>query len=299
MSGSKPWTVGELLRWTEKRFRELGLDSPRLDAEILLAKALAATRLELYTGYHKLTVPAERERFRELVLRRLRREPVAYIVGSKEFYSLSFAVNPHVLVPRPETEHLVEWALEELSAKAGAAGSKGELRALDLGTGCGNVAVAIARNCPGCRVDAVDASAAALRVAHENAERLGVADRVRFFEGDWFEGVPEGSRYAVIASNPPYLTPAEFDAAMPEVRLWEPRLALVGSEKPDADGLESYRVFASRGLAYLAEGGAFGVEVGAGKAHLVRAIFESAGWVLRRQIRDYGGVERVLAFGVP
>lgn len=297
-SRSDRWTVGDLLRWTEEHFRKLGLDSPRLDAEILLAKALSSTRLRLYTEYHKLAEPEERARFRELVLRRARREPVAYIVGAKEFYSLSFAVNPSVLIPRPETEHLVDWALEELEVRA-ASGSEGELRVLDLGTGSGNIAVAIAVRRPEAVVDAVDLSREALEVARANAEAHGVSARVRFLEGDWFEAVPEGTRYALLVSNPPYVSPAEFETLAPEIRSHEPRLGLVGSEGPGGDGLASYRIFAARGATRLAEGGAFGVEVAAGRARDVEEIFAACGWSLRRKVRDYGGIDRVLAFSRP
>ncbi|MGQ9590134.1 MAG: peptide chain release factor N(5)-glutamine methyltransferase [Planctomycetota bacterium] len=295
---SSRWSIGDLLRWTEEHFRKLGLDSPRLDAEILLAKALSATRLQLYTEYHKLAQPEERARFRELILRRAQREPVAYIVGAREFHSLSFFVNPSVLIPRPETEHLVDWALEELEARA-VARPGDELRVLDLGTGSGNIGVAIAVRRPGCLVDAVDVSREALEVARANADAHGVSGKVRFLEGDWFGAVPDGARYALVVSNPPYVSPAEFERLAPEIRLHEPRLALVGSEKPDGDGLESYRIFATRGAAFLADGGALGVEVAAGKAREVEEIFAASGWTLRRKVRDYGGIDRVLAFARP
>jgi len=287
------WTVARLLEWTENYFRSLGLPTPRLDAEILLASALECTRLDLYTGYQRLVEPRERARFRALVERRARREPVAYLMGRREFYSLSFEVSPSVLIPRPETEHLVELALDALKGRSPADGAP---RVLDLGTGSGNLAVAIAVNAPQVLVDAVDSSAPALEVAGRNAQAHGVADRVSFFLGDLFEPLRvRGGSYAAIVSNPPYVARAEIEGLMPDVRDHEPREAYLDTKSPDGDGLGFYRAIAGEAAAYIEPTGILGVEVGFGQAPRVVEIFNARGWNLRRVIKDYGGIERVVA----
>ncbi|MBI4600517.1 MAG: peptide chain release factor N(5)-glutamine methyltransferase [Planctomycetes bacterium] len=289
------WTVQELLQWTADYFQRLGLPSARLDAEVLLAEALGKRRIELYTGYHMLVEPEERARFRAFVERRARREPVAYITGRREFYSLSFEVSPAVLVPRPETEHVVDAALARLKAPRPEGSASGPRRALDLGTGSGCIAVAIAANAPEVEVDAVDLSPEALAVARRNAEAHGVAARVRLHEGDLFAAVPPGAGpHEVIASNPPYISAAEYERLMDDVRLHEPRAALLDLKSPASDGLGSYRVIAAEAPARLEPGGLLAVEVGMGQAAAVRAILVAAGLVLGETLRDYGGIERVV-----
>jgi release factor glutamine methyltransferase len=298
------WTVAELLKWTEGHFQRLGLPSPRLDAEILLAKVLGRTRVELYTGYGMLVQPEERARFRVFVERRSRREPVAYITGRREFFSLAFEVSPAVLVPRPETEHLVEAVLKEIAASDESPNGSGTadeapvapsppLRILDLGTGSGCIAVAIAVKAPLATVDAVDSSGAALEVARRNAETHGVEGRVRFFQGDLLAALPADILpYRAIVSNPPYVSAAELESLMDDVRLHEPREALLDTKS--ADGLGFYRAIA-RGVApHLEPGGILAVEVGAGQAASVRDIFGAGGWSHRETIRDYAGIERVI-----
>jgi release factor glutamine methyltransferase len=296
--GSDVWTVGDLLRWTEGYFRRLGLESARLDAELLLAKALDAARIDLYTQYQKMVEPTERARFRAFVERRARREPVAYITGRREFYGLSFEVTPAVLIPRPETEHLVEAALDE--AKRLGAREK-PIRVLDLCTGSGNVAVAIAANAASAVVSATDASEAALEVARRNAERLGAAGRVSFHRGDLLDALPCGDpAYDIIVANPPYIPPAARESLMEDVRLHEPAEALFDTRSPSGDGLGFYRAMAAGVRARLEPGGLVAVEVGgwgpAGQAAAVRDLFLAAGHALDRTIKDYGGIERVLAF---
>jgi release factor glutamine methyltransferase len=290
------WTVGDLLQWTEDYFRRLDLSSPRLDAELLLAEALGSTRLDLYKDYQKMVEPAERTRFRALVERRARREPVAYITGRREFYGLTFEVTPAVLIPRPETEHLVEAALDEIKRL----GTRVEPpRVLDLCTGSGNVAIAIAASAPAAVVTATDISPAALAVARRNADRLGVGARVTFREGDLFDALePEEPPHDILVANPPYIPPSERDALMDDVKLHEPPAALFDA-KGSGDGLGHYRALAAGARARTAPGGLIAVEVGgagAGQATAVREIFAAAGHVLERSIKDYGGIERVLAF---
>ena len=190
--------VAEILAWTRGYFEKLGLSTPRLDAELLLAAAMGLKRIDLYTGYERWVEAEERARFRELIQRRARREPVAYILGEKEFYSLPLKVTPAVLIPRPETEHVVDACLELLRTES----VEEAPRVLDLGTGSGNIAVALAVHEPRIRVDAVDISEEALEIARENADRHGVTERVRLLRGDLFGPLGPGSPvYRIIIST--------------------------------------------------------------------------------------------------
>ncbi len=294
------WTVKELLAWTEDYFRRAECASPRLDAELLLAAALGCTRMELYTGFQRPVEGKERAEFRASVARRGKREPVAYILGTKEFYSLAFEVTPAVLIPRPETEHLVDAALEALGRDVPDGGedcvpaAPEARRVLDLGTGAGNIAIAIAKSCSYASVDAVDASADALAVAERNARAHDVASRVELFAGDLFAPLPIDRRYDVIVSNPPYVAESEYGDLMPEVRDHEPRAALVDEKSRERDGLGYYRAIASAARERLAPAGHLIVEVGDGQAGDVRETLLRAGLGALRVIKDYGGIERVV-----
>ena len=286
------WTVGELLHWTEKRFSALGMSSPRLDAELLLAHCMGVTRLELYTGFAKIVEGPERAAFRELVARRCHYEPVAYLTGTREFYSLEFEVGPGVLIPRPETELLVEWALEEIEGF-----SAETVKVLDLGTGSGNIAIAIAANAPRARVTAVDISREALEVARRNVERHHLSDRVSLVQGDLFEALDDDAlRFDVIVSNPPYVARDEYDDLMPDVRKYEPSLALLDTRS--GDGLGFYRsVINSAGRVlphFVVPGGSAALELGATQASEVRELFLQIGWRDIHVRSDYGGIERVI-----
>ena len=291
----KTWTVAELLGWTEGHLKRLGFATPRLDAEVLLAHALGAKRLDLYTGWSKVVESAERARFRESVQRRSRHEPVAYITGSKEFYSLAFEVTTAVLVPRPETEHLIDLLVARI--KPGDPESA-PLQILDLGTGSGCLAITAAVKFAAAQVVAVDVSEAALAVARRNAERHGVADRVRFLEGDLFAPLsalgPE-SRFDAILSNPPYIRAGEFQGLEADVRDHEPRLALVDHrDGRDGDGTSFHRAIVARSREFLLPGGFLAVEVGMGQAEPVATLFQQAGLESIETIRDYGNVARVV-----
>lgn len=297
------WTVAELLKWTEGRFLQLGIASARLDAELLLAHALGKRRLELYTGYQMLVEPGERARFRELVGRRIKKEPIAYITGRREFYSLAFEVNASVLVPRPETEHVVEAALKYLHRDAGRAladaGVARSQRILDIGTGSGCIAIALAVNSPTAVVVATDASPLALEVARRNAVTHQVAERIHFLPGDLYAALPaDSARFDVIASNPPYIAAADYANLMEDVR-HEPQAALLDGRSPTRDGLGFYRDLARGASRHLVADGLILVEVGAGQASAVRAIFEAAGLPHCETLRDLGGLERVLAHRAP
>ncbi len=227
MSDADPWTIGRLLQWTAEYLKSHGSESPRLDAEVLLAHALARPRIALYTAFDEAPSDEARGAFRDLVRRRAEGAPVAYLVGYREFYSLRFQVTPDVLIPRPETEHLVIALLDLAKARAGAS----PLEIADVGTGSGIIAVCAAKHLPGARVLAIDRSGPALAVARGNAQTHGVADRVEFVEADLFDGVAAEPRFDLVAGNLPYVADAEFDRLARDVREHEPREALLAGER--------------------------------------------------------------------
>jgi release factor glutamine methyltransferase len=225
-----------MLGWMAKDLAALGVSSPRLDAELLLSHALGCDRVRLYMDMPRPLDGAELAAVKALVVRRRKREPVAYILGRREFYRRTFEVTQDVLIPRPETEVLVDRALEALPESAS------EGKALDLCTGSGAIAISIALERPGLRVDGTDVSEAALAVARRNAQQLGAGERVQFFAGDLFEAVREqGGQYALITANPPYVGEAEWPSLAPELA-HEPRIALLAGE----DGLHVLRRLCAR-----------------------------------------------------
>ncbi len=279
----KRWSVLELLRWTTDYFRAKGIDTARLDAEILLGFALGSDRLRLYLDFEKPVLPEERTRFRELVKRRAEeRVPVAYLTGVREFWSLTLAVTPDVLVPRPETETLVEAVLAELPDV------EAESTAFDLGTGSGAIALALAKERPKLRVVAGDISPAALAVAERNATTHGLADRVRFVAGDGFASVL-GERFDVIVSNPPYLAEAEAGSLAPELA-HEPRAALYAG--PDGGAL--LRKIICEAPMFLAPGGLLALELSPEQADEMTQCLERGGYEGPKLHRDLGGRPRVV-----
>ena len=227
MSSSAPWTVGRLLQWTAEYLKSHGSESPRLDAEVLLANALGCRRIELYTAFDNEPGEEVRAAFRELVRRRAEGAPVAYLVGHREFYSLDFRVTPDVLIPRPETELLVI-ALLDL-AKTRPVGAK--LTIADVGTGSGIIAVCAAKHLPGCRVTAIDISPAVLEVAKSNAEKHGVLGRIEFVQSDLFASIAAEKKFDFILSNPPYVTAGELSALVADVKNFEPHAALLAGPR--------------------------------------------------------------------
>jgi release factor glutamine methyltransferase len=220
------WTIGRLLEWTGEYLKQHGSETPRLDAEVLLAHARGCPRIALYTAFDEPVAEGVRSAFRELVRRRAEGMPVAYLVGQREFYSLPFRVTPDVLIPRPETELLVVTLLDLVKARRKALSAAGPLSVADIGTGSGIIAVCAARHAD-CQVTATDISPAALAVARENVERLGVGQKVELIESDLFERVPDDRRFDLVASNPPYVSEAELALLARDVREHEPRAALV------------------------------------------------------------------------
>lgn len=229
------WTVRKVLEWTTGHLKKHGSDTPRLDAEILLAHARGCQRIQLYTAYDETLTDAIRAKMRELVQRRAQAEPVAYLVGHREFFSLDFRVTKDVLIPRPDTETLVIEIIEgikQLAAKRTESGDTSPIRIIDLCTGSGCVAVSVAKRSQmsklNVHVTATDLSAAALAIATENATKHGVQDLITFAEGDLFAAISPDSRFDIVASNPPYIPTAEIATLDAEVAKHEPMLALDG-----------------------------------------------------------------------
>lgn len=271
------------------RLAAAGNDSPRLDAEVLLAHCLTMSREQLLVSSELPIVPAAARRFETLLARRLQREPVAYITGKQEFWSRDFAVTPEVLIPRPDTERLVEVSL--LCAAQFRASTL--LRVADLGTGSGAVAVSLACELPTAQFYATDISPAALTIARGNAETHHVAEHIQFIAGDMFDAlVPQPQiPFDLIVSNPPYVRRGEIVTLAPEVSRWEPGVALDGG----VDGLEFYRRIAAVAPEYLAERGALVMEIGADMARAVEAICADTGRYREIELfQDYTGRDRVI-----
>lgn len=288
MSEPERWTIGRLLQWTTDYLKKGGSASPRLDAEILLADARGCERIQLYTAFDEDPGETVRTRFREAVKRRASGEPVAYLVGRREFYSLMFEVTPDVLVPRPETEFVVIAILD--AAKQWPSDPANTLRIADVGTGSGAIAVSVAKHLADASITATDVSAAALAVARKNAERHNVSDRIEFLEGNLLQPVPDDRQFEIIASNPPYITAAEMRQLPRDVREFEPTMALLGGE----DGLDIIRQLVDQSTRRLVPGGSLIVEIGASLEGQVRTLFSDANWKDVRVIKDLAGLPRVV-----
>ncbi len=278
---SQTWTIGEVLEWTTRDFASRGIESPRLDAELIVAEALGVDRVGLYLDLHRPLLKEERSAIRPLVARRREREPVAYIVGRRDFYGRRFHVTPDVLIPRPDTEALVDHALPCIPADA-------DCRVLDVGTGSGVIAITIAAERPRTMVTATDISEAALRVAQENARRIGCADRISFEQIDLLD--PK-ARYDVVVSNPPYVSRSELAALQAEIREHEPLSALEAGE----EGLDVIQALLATAPRAMTAGGDLLIEVGAGQASKVAELAERQGaWTLVAIHPDLNRIERVV-----
>jgi release factor glutamine methyltransferase len=279
---ASPRTVLDYLRLATDWLGEKGVDGARLDCELLLAEVMGAERIALYTNFDKPLGDAEVTAFRELLRRRAAREPVAYILGRREFWSLDFRVDRRVLIPRPETELLVERTGALLAGRDAA-------RVADIGTGSGALAVAIAVEVPAATVVATDTSGAALELAPANAVAHQVDGRVRFRHGDLFEALAGEEPFDVIVSNPPYITAAEYETLAPEIRNWEPPSALVAG----ADGMDVLERLVADAPAHLSADGVLLLEIGS-QAEAVRRCMEEAGWRDVRVLADLAGLDRVV-----
>jgi release factor glutamine methyltransferase len=285
-----PWTIGRLLQWTIEYLGKHSAENPRLDAEVLLAHARGCRRIDLYAAYGEVANEVTRTAFRELVRRRAEGTPVAYLVGHREFYSLDFEVNPDVLIPRPETEHVVVALLDYVKAR-GAADAAASLTIADIGTGSGILAVCAAKYVPGSQVTAIDISPAALAVAKRNATRHGVAERVEFIESNLFDNVPADRRFDYIVSNPPYISTAEMEQLANDVKEHEPHSALHAG----AGGTDVIKPLVDQATVRLKPGGALFIEISPMIAVDVEKLIGSASALkIGPTIRDLAGHQRVM-----
>lgn len=270
--------------WTDvrKRLEAAGVDTPVLDARLLLEAGAGVSRLEIVTDPRRPVSEAQVNAVQALTRRREAREPVAHIVGRRHFWTLDLAVSADVLIPRPETEFVVEAGLQALLPADAPA------RILDLGAGSGAIVLALLKERTNATGVAVDVSEKALGIARQNAEALGVADRLELRQGDWATGVEE--RFDLVVSNPPYISSADIDGLAPEVARFEPHLALDGG----ADGLAAYRIIAASLPRLLKPGATFALEVGAGQAEAVTALVGAVGLSTAEPRRDLAGIPRVV-----
>jgi len=285
------WTIKRLLEWTTEHFNKVGYENARLDAEVLLAEALKCERIMLYTRFGEVPPDDSLTKYRAWVKQRIAGEPVAYIVGHKEFYSLSFAVNSSVLIPRPETEHVVVEALEvakEITDRP--------LRIIDVGTGSGCIAISLAKHIDQCKIAAIDISADSIVVTRKNIETHEVGDKVKCFTGDLLEALPTGSQPVhLIVSNPPYIGRFETETVEDSVLKYEPELALFGGEK----GTEIIQKLVNASEPMLLPGGRLIVETSPTVFDECLQIVESSGLELEKSVKDYAGLRRVIVAKKP
>jgi release factor glutamine methyltransferase len=278
-------TVLEVIQRSTDYLAKKGVESPRLQIELLLAHVLGLPRLQLYLNFERPLTGPELATLRELVRRRGDREPLQHLTGSASFCGFEIAVNRDVLIPRPETELLAERAWQLLAML-----NPQPATVLDFGTGSGCLAIAVAAKCPAAVVHALDVSPAALAVARANAARHGLDGRVHFFQGDGFGALPAGVRFDLTVANPPYIPTAEIATLQPEVRDFDPRLALDGGP----DGLDCVRRLAAEGGAFLQPAGRLMMEFGDGQGRAVEAVFAARGWGTEPLVADLSGRDRFL-----
>lgn len=273
----------EILKKTESFFKKVGIDTPRLDAEVLLAEVLDLERINLYVNFNRPLTKKEVDEYRELVVKRKKGQPVAYLVGKKEFMSLEFKITSDVLIPRPETEHLVGSVLDRIEKRP-----KEKIKIVDVGTGSGAVIVSIAKLADKPIVGlATDISKPALKVAKENAHCHQVSEQIEFREGDLLEPLKE--KVDIIASNPPYIPSSEWDDLQKEVKE-EPRQALDGGK----EGLECYKRLIKQAAKKLGDGGFLALEIGVNQAKAIEDMLSKAGFSKIKKKKDYNDIIRVV-----
>ncbi|MCK4783566.1 MAG: peptide chain release factor N(5)-glutamine methyltransferase [Desulfobacteraceae bacterium] len=286
----KSWIIKDLLKVTADYLKEKEIDSPRLTAEILLSHQLNTDRVNLYLNFDQPLTEKEISGYRSLIKRRLRHEPIQYITGSQEFWSLDFMVDPQVIIPRPESELLVEQAINRVGANFAPQNQSPKI--LDLGTGSGALAISVAKEVPQARFWATDLSAAALSLARSNAEKHGVSERIQFMRGDlWDPIINLDITFDIIISNPPYITSEEYNDLAPEVRDYEPRLALDGHE----GGMYFIEKIIRGGLDYLSPGGWLIMEMSPDQTEKALLLIEQInGYGEKTRIKDYSHTYRVI-----
>lgn len=275
-------TVLEIIKKTTEFFAARGVENPRLNAELLVGRGLGLGRMQLYLQFERPLTPAELETIRPLVRRRGQREPLQYVLGETDFFGLTLKTDRRALIPRPETERLVELIATRPWETPPA-------RILDLGTGTGAIALALAKHFPASRVTGVDCSGEALALAAENAEKTGLHERVTLLESDWFGALPTGEIYDLIVANPPYLSAAETAETAPEVRGFEPHAALTAEGD---DGLGDLRRIVTQARAFLCATGVLALETGIAQHAALLALADAAGFSRASSERDLSGRDR-------
>jgi release factor glutamine methyltransferase len=283
-------TVLEVIQRSADFLEKKGVESPRLQVELLLAHLLQMPRMKLYLNFERVLTETELEKLREFVKRRGNREPLQHVIGSTNFCGLEFIVNRNVLIPRSETEILAERAWNFLSTF-----NFERATALDFGTGSGCLAVMLAKKCPLAEIHALDVSVEAIEVARENAKRHEVEERIQFHLGNGFAALPNEKQFELIVSNPPYIPSEEIATLEPEVRDHDPKSALDGG----VDGLDFYRALAKEAKEHLAAHGCLMLEFGEGQADSIKKIFEEQKWIVEAIERDYNQRERILVARFP
>ena len=276
-------TVLEAIQKSTDFLAKRGVESPRLQTELLLAHLLKMPRMKLYLNFDRALSDAETNTLRELIKRRSQREPLQHITGSVSFCGFEIIVNRNALVPRPETEILAESGWQYLS-------TLDSPTALDLGTGTGCIAIALAAKNPKAKITAIDISPDALTLAKDNAVKNNVAERITFIQSDGFTALPQDAQFDLIISNPPYIPTTEIETLQPEVKDFDPRNALDGG----TDGLDFYRMLAIRAKTFLKSGGKIMLEFGDGQALAIHGIFENEKWIVEAVKDDYSQRARIL-----
>lgn len=283
---NKPvWTIIKILDWTKQYFADRGVENPRLDAEVLLCAVLQCERIKLYMDFERPLTGAELSQYKNYVARRGQHEPLAYILGEKEFMRNSFKVTSATLVPRPETELLVE----SLIKAAQGLKADGDVKILDIGTGSGAIIVSLLDYLPNAKGVGVDISVDALIVAEENSRRIGVRERAGFMQSDLFSRIPADKKFDIIVSNPPYIPAADIVGLAKDVQK-EPRGALDGG----ADGLDFYRRIISEAMDHMTDEGILAFEVGINQAQVVAELCRKAGFKATAIRKDYADIERMV-----
>lgn len=276
------WTIKSIMEWTATHFTQLGLERPRYDTEILLASSLGVDRLWLYTHYDRPLDKEELSAFRKCVIRRSKREPLQYILGKWTFWSSDFILTPNVLIPRKETEHIVELVISL---------SKSNSRILDLCTGCGNIVISLAKELPQTSFIATDLSFEALKIARRNASINHVIENIVFIQGDLFTPLKKDNGFDMVLCNPPYIPTKNLADLQPEVRDFEPKLALDGGE----DGLAFFRCLIPDAIDYIKPSGHLIMEIDSGQSTVIQDMLNHFGYHDIEIIKDFSGLDRVAA----
>jgi len=291
-SSGNEWTILKVLKWTTSYFKSRSIESPRPSAEILLAHTLDINRIDLYLRYDQPLNSNELEKFKALIKRRVDREPVAYITGIKEFWSLELVVTKEVLIPRPDTECLVEVSLSLLSAASAGNSEIKPMHILDLGTGSGAIVLALAKEQPMHFYFASDCNVEIIKVAIKNAKKNNFYEKVLFFAGDWLSSLNDGKiSFDMIVSNPPYIRSGDIAGLQPEIYEYEPRVAIDGKE----DGLSSLKQIIYSAHTFIKQYGMLILEIGHDQRNDVRRIAENCGKYENIVFsKDYSGYDRVV-----